>query len=155
MISKTKKGAILPLFLWRCKLKAQQLILIRGVPGSGKTKIAMELMKLLGEDAVHIESDHYFLNKNGAYRYNKALFNDAHFWCQRNARESLRHGWTVVVANPFIRVKDMQPYFDMAIELRIQYRVIEATGMYRNVHHIPDDVVSKMRQQFERYESVA
>ena len=49
------------------------MVLIRGLPGSGKSTCARE-------DYAHIEADMYFMDAEGNYKYNPSK---AHAWCRK------------------------------------------------------------------------
>lgn len=82
-----------------------ELVLIRGLPGSGKSTYARRFYS----GYVHCEADHYFYDKDGVYRYNPDLIRQAHAACQKKAREALRSGKSVVVSNTFVRQWEMLP----------------------------------------------
>ncbi|WP_067587289.1 ATP-binding protein [Endozoicomonas ascidiicola] len=124
-----------------------ELILIRGVPGSGKTTKA----KKEYPNHVLYEADQYFTDLKGNYVFDPKKIQDAHKWCQAKAKMSLNAGKNVVVANTFTRIWEMKPYLMMAKRLGCQVKVIEATGNYKNVHGVPDEKVEQMRERFENF----
>lgn len=124
-----------------------ELVLIRGLPGSGKSTMAMGTMF---EDFEHYEADQFFTDASGAYKYDREKIEDAHEWCQRETFKSLANGKRVVVSNTFTRLREMEPYFDMAKTFGIEPRIIEATGNWPSVHGVPAEVVEKMRQRWEK-----
>jgi len=119
-----------------------EVVLIRGVPGSGKTTKA----RTEYADYQLVEADMFF-ERDGHYKYDPNKIKDAHKWCQDTAEQWLEMGYDVVVANTFTRVWEMQPYLDMGYPVT----VIEATGNYANVHGVPQEVVNRMRERFEAY----
>lgn len=124
------------------------LILIRGVPGSTKTTTAEEKYP----DHVLCEADQFFTNNNGDYSFDPKKIQDAHKWCQAKAKRSLQAGKNVVVANTFIRIWEMEPYFLMAKRLGCKVTVIEAKGNFKNVHGVPEEKVQLMRERFEPFQ---
>lgn len=59
-----------------------KLVLIRGLPGSGKSTIARAMAAY-----EHYEADMYF-EKGGEYCYDASKIKDAHEWCQRETRSA-------------------------------------------------------------------
>lgn len=123
-----------------------KLVLIRGLPGSGKSTIAKELYKA---GFSWFEADTFHLNDDGYYCYNRANAKAAHGWCQDETRKALGNGDKVVVSNTFTQMWEMQPYFEMAKTLGIEPLVIEAKGNWPNVHSVPEEVMSQMRERWE------
>jgi predicted kinase len=122
-----------------------ELVLIRGLPGSGKTTMARRLA-LKGYE--HHEADHYF-ERDGKYVFNAADLPKAHEWCLARTKDSLMRGIPCVVANTFSRRWEMQPYFDLAKAMGIPVRVIEAKGNWPNIHGVPAEFIEKMRKRWE------
>lgn len=125
-----------------------ELVLVRGLPGSGKSTIARNM-----EGYIHIEADMYFVRKNG-YQYDPSKIKDAHAWCQKRAKDALSINKNVVVSNTFTRVFEMEPYFEMAKKYGANIRVIEAKGNYKNIHNVPEQVIALMKGRWEKYENV-
>lgn len=128
-----------------------QLVLIRGLPGSGKSTMAKALHRAGFE---WFEADSYHLNDEGDYCYDPANVKAAHEWCQKEAFKALANGKSVVVSNTFTRFFEMEPYFDMAKTFGIEPNILEATGHWPNVHGVPAEVIEKMRQRWETSSNV-
>ncbi len=123
-----------------------QLVLIRGLPGSGKSTMAKALARAGFE---HFEADTYHLNNEGDYCFDRAKAKAAHEWCQQETRKTLERGKQVVVSNTFTQLWEMAPYFDMAKALGIEPNVLEAKGNWQNVHDVPAEVMEHMRARWE------
>lgn len=119
--------------------QTQEIVLIRGLPGSGKTTLAKQFTM-----HVHVETDMYF-EKDGMYQYNPADIKKAHAWCLEQAKFALQSGRNVVVSNTFIRRWEMEPY----IQLGVPVREITAMGSYSNVHGVPNKKIEMMRANWE------
>lgn len=121
-----------------------ELVLIRGLPGSGKSTLAKSMTS-----HAHVEADMYFVVPYVGYVFDASKIRAAHGWCQRRTRWLLESGQNVVVSNTFTQKWEMQPYIDMAAALNVKVRVIEATGNFKNVHGVPDDIIEKMKARWE------
>lgn len=116
-------------------------MLIRGLPGSGKSTIAKGMV---AEGFVHFEADMFF-TVDGVYAYDATRIRDAHAWCQQMTRQALKEGRRVVVSNTFTRLQEMEPYRTMGTKVR----VLEARGNWPNTHGVPAAMVERMAQRWE------
>lgn len=128
-------------------IKEQKLILVRGIPGSGKSTHAKAL------DAKLVEADKFFIDKDGRYQHDSAYIKDAHNWCKLETKRLLKAGFNVVVANTFVKNWEMKFYQNLANEMGLVFEVIEMKGNYQNIHGVPDSVVTRMTSQFETLDS--
>ena len=120
------------------------LILIRGLPGSGKSTFAKTLT---GYD--HFEADMYFIKADGTYKYDRNFIRKAHEWCQQRTYDSLSAGRDVVVSNTFTQLWTMKPYIDMAKTLGAKLLIKEMRNQYGNIHNVPEGVLASMAEQWE------
>ena len=122
----------------------QLLLLLRGLPGAGKSTYARTLTEY-----THLETDMYF-SKDGEYNWDGSLLGKAHKWCQDEVRRVLISGSNVVVSNTFTKKWEMEAYFEMAKELNIPIKVIEMTGSYPNIHGVSEEHIAKMKARWEK-----
>ncbi len=132
-----------------------KLILIRGLPGSGKTTCARGLVDATRDTAspmVHIEADQYY-EVGGDYFFDGSWVREAHRRCFRLTKAVLEGGRDVVVSNTFTRVWEMQHYLDLAEHnLMIDVAVLKCIGNYESVHDVPQKVMERMKARWEDYE---
>lgn len=93
----------------------------------------------------------FHVNSKGEYKWKPENVKEAHIWCQSEVEFLMKYGHTVVVSNTFTQEWEMKPYYDLAE--RYGYRVTSIIVENRhggvNVHGVPDDVLTKMRDRFE------
>lgn len=124
------------------------LLIIRGAPGSGKTTKAKKMKTAFGFK--HVEADMFF-EKDGKYLFEKDKVRLAHKWCQQLTFKFLSEGKDVVVANTFTKLWEIAAYTDFCKQNDIYFEVVELFNDYGNVHNVPEEVVQRMREQFEPF----
>jgi tRNA uridine 5-carbamoylmethylation protein Kti12 len=125
-----------------------KLILVRGLPGSGKSTYAKQYFS----SHIHLEADMYFVQPDGSYDWIPERLGKAHNWCQESAKIFLSNGLDVVVSNTFTTRKELEPYVNFAILHEIPYGVFRLNTQYESIHAVPQDVIEKMRNRFEDFE---
>ena len=135
-----------------------RIILLRGLPGTGKTTFAENLVGFSVASA-----DDYFTGSDGHYRFNPLEYPQAHAYCLRKTTELLRRGRNVVVANTFSQRWEMQFYFDMVrilreeLSLEIMLTVLDlfdagltdAQLAQWNSHDVSESQIAIMRARWE------
>ena len=125
------------------------LFLVRGIPGSGKSTKAKQLIAEKLAD-VHFEADMYF-EVDGEYVFDPSKIKDAHSWCQKETDKALAAGKSVVVSNTFVKKWETDIYFGLAAKHGVEVEVIVATGNYQNVHGVPAEVLLRMKENWEDF----
>lgn len=120
------------------------LILVRGLPGSGKSTFAVKEFPKFQ----HFETDMYFV-KDGVYDFNPLKLKLAHEWCQKEVRKALTEGKDVVVSNTFSMQWEMDPYLDMADALGHNVKVYRLMNEYGSIHNVPEEAIERMRVRFQ------
>lgn len=131
---------------------AIELVIIRGLPGSGKSTYAKERFP----DYLHYEPDHLFCDTNGVYRFDAQLFDKAKAFVQAMADFALSRGESVVVSDVFAKISELEPYVYIAKYHDVNIRVICREADYGSVHNVSKFVFDEMKAAFEHegYESV-
>lgn len=127
----------------------QKLIIIRGLPGSGKSTYA----KTHFPGAVHLEADMYFC-KDGEYKFDPKELGKAHAWCQTSTKNALSYGRGVVVTNTFIEKWEFVKYLTMADDLCIPIEIIELQTQFGSIHGVPPEKIETMRNRWDSIEDM-
>jgi predicted kinase len=127
------------------------LILLRGLPGSGKSALA----RVLSDDFNHpvYSIDSFFTDPvTGKYSFDYLKNHVAYRHCEQQAGQSMEQGAEkIFVDNTFTLEWEIEPYFKLAA--RHNYRVFVVTVENRhggkNCHGISDDQLKKMAEKYK------
>ena len=122
------------------------LILVRGLSGSGKSTIAP-----MFENAVLVSTDDFFLDEYGEYVFDANSLVINHQFCQLAVRMMMQDDEKlIVVHNTFTADWEMDAYFDLAREhgYAVHTIIVENRHGSKNVHDVPQDVVKAQKERF-------
>lgn len=140
------------------------LILMRGVPGSGKSFLSKEILKhCLGESTNpndHIFSaDNFFYDARGRYNYDRNKIPMAHEDTQRRVNAKAVQGWSpLIIDNTNVKLWEMKPYVAFAVQNGYYVEVVQPMTPWskkagilaqKNSHGVPKDRIISMMDGFE------
>jgi predicted kinase len=121
-----------------------KIILVRGLPGSGKSTYARRIAGLSG--LIHVEADMFFEARGG---FDPARLPEAHRWCQATTARCLAAGHSVVVANTFTQRWELAPYWAMAQDYGATVEEVVMRGAWGSIHNVPAATIAAMRARWE------
>jgi dephospho-CoA kinase len=124
------------------------LIIVRGLPGAGKSTVA----ELLSDEFYPvISADDFFTLETGAYNFDVNKLHEAHAWCRDWVVKWMKENKEkIFVANTFTTESEVKSYYEIAREY--DYNVISLIVENRHggisIHNVPDDTLDKMKNRF-------
>ena len=149
----SKKEEIINKVLYGAKL----MVLMRGLPGSGKTTLAKELK---GPSGIVLSTDDYFCDKHGKYIYEPSKIGDAHQWNKHRAIQRLKQSRTpIIIDNTNLQAWEMKPYVQLALQYGYDIDILDVDTSWklsskelarRNTHGVPAKKIEEMKGRYER-----
>lgn len=129
-------------------MKQKTVYILRGVPGSGKTTLAKELINnRLGTICT---ADDYFETDEG-YKFDFSKLRQAHEECQRKFSLAVEDNFyeVIVVANTNTSEKEWTFYKEKAEKFghKVFFLVVENRHGGKNEHGVPEDKLGIMEQR--------
>lgn len=90
---------------------------------------------------------------DGKYNWDGTKLRIAHAECYLNTLQALQLGYDVVVANTFIRVKDMTRYLKINLP-RLNISIIEMKSSYYNIHNVPQEAIERMQSRWQELPNI-
>ncbi|XP_067387232.1 NEDD4-binding protein 2 isoform X2 [Emydura macquarii macquarii] len=139
-------------------LVGQVLVLLRGVPGSGKSFLARTLLED-NPSGIILSTDDYFC-KSGQYQYDANCLGDAHEWNRKRAEEAFEKRISpIIIDNTNIQAWEMKPYVALSqqYKYKVMFREPDTWWKFkpkelerRNIHGVSKEKIKRMLERYER-----
>lgn len=128
----------------------QHIILLRGLPGAGKSALAA----VLSENNTYpfFSVDDYFTDKSGKYIFEFSENHKAYAQCISNTEKAILDGAKkVLVHNTFTMLWEMEPYFNIAKKHHCMIHVLTVENYHgnTNIHDVTPEQLSKMAEKYD------
>ena len=113
----------------------KRMVILRGLPGSGKSTRAAEIVRAEsgGSSGVIHSADDYFYSPSGVYNYNPALLGRAHLSNRARSLQAAENGNSpIVIDNTNLSIKEMKPYVQIAKKYGYVLEIEESSTPWRN-----------------------
>lgn len=126
------------------------LILLRGLPGAGKSTLA----KLLSENGKYpvFSIDSYFTNEKGEYNFKFDENHKAYKACEQQTKEAMQNNIPkIFVDNTFTLDWEIEPYFKLASGANYQVHIVTVENYHgsQNIHDVSTEQLSKMAEKYK------
>lgn len=128
------------------------LILIRGLPGAGKSYLANKWYP----EYLHYDVDHLFEDVNGQYRFDAQLMKKALDFVFCMADFAVTRKENVVVSHTFLTVTEIYRFLRLADRKDVVWTVIDVARQgnhfSQSTHNIPASVYIHMQNKWESFD---
>jgi predicted kinase len=121
-----------------------RLILVRGLPGSGKTTYC----EVYHPAILHVEADMLTM-QDGVYRFDPDRLKSRHATCRAITELALIERADVVVSNTFTLMREIAPYIEMGEKHGAAIEIVCMRGKFRSEHAVPQDALDAMAARWE------
>ena len=130
----------------------KNLILVRGISGSGKSTFAEEFLYPI---SLIISTDDFFMI-NGEYQFDPNLLAENHVKCLKSVESEMESPQqdicpNIVVHNTFTQAWEMEPYKELANKYGYNFYTIIVENRHGSdsVHDVPEHILLRQRERFE------
>ena len=136
------------------------LVVLRGLPGSGKTTLARRLISQAGCGVILSTDDYFYEKGGGQYVFRPEQLSDAHAYNQQRASEAVKNkNRFIIIDNTNTCSWEMKPYIELGVNNFYNVRILEAETDWRfkprllaqkNSHGVPREKIEAMLERYEK-----
>ncbi|MFT5758545.1 MAG: putative kinase [Alteromonadaceae bacterium] len=97
----------------------------------------------------HIETDMYFIDKNGDYQFDHEQLSAAKRWCKEQCEMYLKQGNSVVISNTFVKQSEMDVFRLLAKKFHASFSVLTCIGQCENNYHVSQATMQKLKSEWQ------
>lgn len=136
----------------------KQVLLMSGLPGSGKSKLAHRIKDLYFKSSLScivLSADDFFIKEDGLYHFDKDALGKAHKDCWKKFYSALSLFNFIIVDNTNLVAAEVAPYVLPAEVHDFSVRIVRvlckpAEAFKRQQHGVPEKTYKKMIRQWEK-----
>ncbi|NXS31905.1 N4BP2 protein, partial [Pomatostomus ruficeps] len=152
-LSQAQQPRVCHMMRKKMHLIGQVLVLLRGVPGSGKSYLARNLLED-NPGGIILSTDDYFY-KNGQYYYDPDCLGEAHDWNRKRAKEAFEMRISpIIIDNTNIQAWEMKPYVTLAqqFKYKVMFREPDTWWKFKpkELESVSKEKIKRMLERFER-----
>ena len=139
-------------------MSKDKIVFFRGPQGSGKSTAAKQFCARQ-RGLVHLESDDYFLDERGVYRFREEDHALARLECKRESKRWSDLGVTPVVSNTFPVRQEINEYLDVlglcpdqAVVFTCHRGWSALKYAEKSIHSVPASVISALLARWEEWD---
>ncbi|XP_013787290.1 NEDD4-binding protein 2-like, partial [Limulus polyphemus] len=150
-----KRATDVETVLNRIKNGEKILVILRGLPGSGKSTLSQQLKA----NGVVYSTDDFFI-KRDKYQFDWTKLHEAHEWNRKRTTKALEKGKSpIIIDNTNIELWEIKPYVVLGVKFGYNVELVEPDTVWkfnaaqcakRNTHGVSKEKILRM---FERYDS--
>lgn len=122
-----------------------QTIILRGLPGSGKSTKTRESQL----DAVVCSADDFLIEPDGSYFWTKERRTQAHYACLKKFTANIQTEKTLIVDNTNTTIAEIAPYYALSKAFGrsttiLTFDISPELSAQRNLHQVPGSAIRRM-----------
>lgn len=144
----------------------KQIIVLRGLPGSGKTTLANHILSANENDSdiIVLSTDDRITTPRGQYMWSGKYLHLSHSLNKEMCREAMNRQYgTIIIDNTNTTAREIKPYFDLAKEFGYQFSLLEPATKWKNnpvecakknKHGVSQKIIEKMLARYQTSQEV-